>query len=33
MQRGSAAAYLAIILIVLVLLPGSTLIGGLGDVQ
>ena len=32
-QRGSAAAYLAIILIVLVLLPGSTLIGGLDDVQ
>ena len=32
-QRGSAAAYLAIILIVLVLLPGSTLLGGLDDVQ
>ena len=32
-QRGSAAAYLAIILLVLVLLPGSTLLGGLDDVQ
>jgi multicomponent Na+:H+ antiporter subunit A len=32
-QRGSAAAYLAIILVVLVLLPGSTLIGGLDDVN
>ncbi|QSF59569.1 Na+/H+ antiporter subunit A [Nocardioides sp. zg-1228] len=32
-QRGSAAAYLGIILVVLVVLPGSTLLGGLGDVD
>ena len=32
-QRGSAAAYLGIILVVLVVLPGSTLIGGLGDLD
>lgn len=32
-QRGSAAAYLAIILVVLVLLPGSTLLGRLGDLE
>jgi len=32
-QRGSAAAYLGIILVVVVVLPGSTLIGGLGDLD
>lgn len=32
-QRGSAAAYLAIILLVVVLLPGSTLLAGLGDLR
>lgn len=32
-QRGSAAAYLAIILLVLVLLPGSTLLGNLDGLQ
>ncbi|MCD4536032.1 Na+/H+ antiporter subunit A [Nocardioides sp. cx-169] len=33
LQRGSAAAYLAIILMVVVVLPGSTLLDGLGDLQ
>ncbi|GAA1917801.1 Na+/H+ antiporter subunit A [Nocardioides hwasunensis] len=32
-QRGSASAYLAIILLVVVLLPGSTLLRGLDDVR
>nr|WP_220451333.1 Na+/H+ antiporter subunit A [Nocardioides dongkuii] len=32
-QRGSAAAYLAIILLVVVVLPGSTLLDGLGDLR
>lgn len=32
-QRGSAAAYLGIILLVVVVLPGSTLLTGLGDVR
>ncbi|MCD4524796.1 Na+/H+ antiporter subunit A [Nocardioides sp. cx-173] len=33
LQRGSAAAYLAVILLVVVVLPGSTLLDGLGDLR